>query len=261
MERTTPLARLFAVMFCVGSLVLPCSPAQRKAQSFDNAIRESVVDLGISPYYADSSKRHGQLRCHYFPTFLVKELDWGQEGDDWISIARNDPAHLAPCNQESRPAEAFHRKGDEYFDGVNGSYVFLGAADCFDRGCPFRVLDAASGSELFKDQTRLSPKGIIAGIQFLKRGDHLVMRYPTIFAAECSLLQKESECWNQILSSTGLKVQPAPKCIGYSGFNRKEGYGTDDLSDPSVVSFEVEVTIPGFKRQILPGPVSCWAAD
>jgi len=262
MERMVSVARHVAASFCVWSLLTLSGSAQNQSESFDKPIKETVIDLGLSPYYPAVRQNHGQLRCHYFQRFMVKELDWGQKGDDWISIASNDPAHLTPCSQEHNDDETLHREAqDEYFDAAKGNFVFLGAADCLDRGSPFRVFDVVSGKELFEDQRRLSPKGKIADISFAKSGANLVMRYPSVVAAECSLPQKKSECWKEILRSTGLGPQPMPKCIGYSGFNRSEGYGTDDQSDPSVVSFPVEVTIPEFKRRILPGPVTCWAAD
>jgi hypothetical protein len=194
----------------------------------------------------------------------VKELDWGQEGDDRISIGPNDPAHLTPCTQKHTSGETVIPSEDQnagYFGGVKGSFVFLDAADCFDRGCPFGLFDASTGKKLFEDQLRLSPKGRIAEISFVKRSGNLVMRYPSVVPAKCSLPQKKTECWNEILHTTGLTPQPIPKCVGYSGFNRHEGYGTDDESDPSVISFPVEVTLQDFKRRILPGSVTCWAAD
>jgi hypothetical protein len=240
------------------------SIAQEPSESFDKAIKETVVDLGASPYYPGARHMHGQLRCHYFERFMVKELDWLQKGDDWISFGPNDPAHLTPCTQEHATGETEIpvEDGDAgYFGGVKGSFVFLDAADCFDRGCPFGVYDALTKKKLFEDQLRLSPKGKIADIRFAKNGSKLVMRYPSVVPADCSLPLKKSECWMEILHTTGLTPQPMPRCIGYSGFNKQEVYGTDDQIDPSVVSFPVEVTIPDFKRRILPGPVACWAAD
>jgi hypothetical protein len=192
---------------------------------------------------------------------MVKQLDMGQKGAEWISIVPNDLVHLTPCNRK-HAGENFRRDSQgEYFAGAKGSFVFLEDADCFDRGCPFAVFDSYSGKKVFEDQRRLSPKGKISEIVFAKSGDLLVMHYPRVVAAECSLPQQKSECWKQILTSTGLTPQPVPKCTEYDGFNQATGSDTDDLRDPSVVSFPVEVTIPGFHVHLLPGPVSCWAAD
>jgi hypothetical protein len=144
---------------------------------------------------------------------------------------------------------------------VKGNFVFLDAADCFDRGCAFGVYEAPTGRKVFEDQRRLGPKGKMAEISFTKIDDNLVMHYPRIVAAECSLPQKKSECWGEILRGAGLTAQPIPKCVGYGGFDQRTDSGTNDQSDPSVVSFSVEVTIPGFNARILPGRVECWAAD
>ena len=241
------------------------SAAQVQSDSFDKASKVLAVYLGPSPYYAPGPyQRHGELRCHYFPTFVVKELDWGQKGDDWISFAPNDSAHLNPCVEEHAKGEAIIPGKDGYagyFDGVKGNFVFLRAADCLDRGCPFEVFEASTRKKLFKDWRRLSAKGEIAEIRFARIGHSLVMRYPRVVAAKCSLPLGKSGCWNKILRSTGLPPQPLPKCIGYDGFSEREVFGTSDQRDPSVISFPVEVTIPGFKQRILPGQVQCWSAD
>jgi hypothetical protein len=262
MKGTTSVVRLVAVTMCGWFLASSPSAAQMQSESFDKAIKETTVDLGVSPYYEGLSQRHGQLLCHYFQGFMVKEVDLGQKGDEWISIAANDPAHLTPCTLEHGKGEIVFQDWTEgYFGGAKGNLVFLVAADCFDRGCPFGVFDALSKKKLFEDQRGLSPKGKIAEIRFGKTGGSFFMRYPRVVAANCSLPQKKSECWRDILRSTGLAPQPIPTCSGYSGFNRSTGSGTDDKTDPSVVSFPVEVTIPDFKRRILPGYVACWAAD
>jgi hypothetical protein len=263
MKRTTSIAPLVAVSFCAWSLVSAPSGAQTQSESFDKAIKETVVDLGVPPEYAgEPTAPHIKLRCHYFQNFLVKELDSGGKGDDWISIATNDPSHLTPCAQERAEGETvIQNEEEDYFSVVKRNFVFLSAADCFDRGCPFYVFDALTKKKLFEDQLRLSPKGKIADIHFSKNGSKLVMRYPSVVAAECSLPLKKSECWKEILHTTGLTPQPMPRCVGYSGFIKQEVSGTDDQRDPSVVSFPVEVAIPEFKRRILHGPVACWAAD
>ena len=258
------MARLAAVSLCASILVSFPLKAEKQSESFDKAIKETVVDLGPSPYYPPARNRHGQLRCHYFQNFMVKELDWGQKGDDWISIAPNDPAHLTPCTQTHSGDETVipGEDGDAgYFGRVKGDFVFLYAADCFDSGCSFGVYDAFARKKLFEDSTRLSAKGQIAEIRLFNRGGKLVMRYPRVVAAECSLPQKKAECWKEILRTTGLSPQPMPKCFGYGGFDQRTGYGTNDPSDPSVVSFPVEVAIPGFNARILLGPVKCWAGD
>ena len=263
MEGRASAFSLASVLFCIWFIMPVFSVAQKQPESFGKAIKETAVDLGVDPHFPPGTTGpHVHLYCHYFRNFVVKELDSGQKGDDWISIATNDPAHFTPCNQEHASGESVFQDWEEgYFGGVEGNLVFLVAADCFDLGCPFGVYDAFTGKKLFEDQRRLSPKGKISEIRLVDNSGNLVMHYPRVVAAECSLPLKKSECWKEILRNTGLAPQPMPNCVGYSGFNRREGRGTDDKSDPSVVSFPVEVTIPGFHTRILPGPVECWAAD
>ena len=256
--------RLVVVLICAYSLLPVFSGAQNRTESFDKAIKETVVDLGPSPYYPGKNPPHGQLRCHYFPSFVVKELDWGQKGDDWISFAPNIPSNPAPCVQDRVAGEAMMPVADGnagYFYGVKANLVFLSAVDCFNLGCPFGIYDPSTAKKLFEDQLRLSLKGKAAQIRFERAGQRLVMHYPRVVTTECSLPQKKTECWNKILRSTGLAQQPMPKCFGYGGFDKQTVFGTDDLSDPSVVSFQVEVTLPELKAHVPGGPVACWAAE
>lgn len=253
MKRSKPVALLVVVLLSSWCIASVPSAAQEQSESFDKPIKETAIDLGASPYYPWPGGRHGQLRCHYFQRFMVKELDWGQKGDDWISITENDAAHAALCSQDHAEGETvFQDWQGGYFGGVKGSFIFLVDADCFDKGCPFGVFEASTRKKLFEDLRRLSPKGKIAEIRFFRSSGGLAMRYPRVVAAKCSLPQKKSECWKEIMHSTGLTPQPAPRC---------SGYGKDDASDPSVVFIPVEVRIPAFNARILPGPVGCWAAD
>lgn len=265
MERLALVVRFAFVLLCACSFIASYARAQEHSESFDKAIRETVVDLGVSPYSAPGFRQfRGQLRCHYFQKFTVKELDLGQKGDEWVSITPTDTAHLTPCIQKHAEGEAVIQ-GEPwiagYFVGMKMNLVFLEAPDCFSSGCPFGVFEASTRKKIFEDQRRLGPKGKFAEIRFIRVGGDFAMRYPRVVSAKCSVPQKKSECWNEILRSTGLTPQPVPKCTGYSGFNRSTGSGTEDQSDPSVVSFPVEVTIPGFNARTLPGAVTCWAAD
>ncbi|MGA2352149.1 MAG: hypothetical protein ABSF70_17065 [Terracidiphilus sp.] len=253
MDRKMSIVRLLAVLFCVWSPLTVAAFAQEQEESFDRATKEIVIDLGASPYYpAGPTQRHGQLRCHLFQRFMVKELDWGQKGDDWISIIPNS-TRLTPCTHEHIESEIVVPEWQgRYFSGVKGSFIFIDDSDCTDRGCLFGVFEASTRKKIFEDQRRLSAKGKIEEIHFARIGESLVMRYPRVVEADCSLPETKSECWNTILHTTGLLPQPMPKCVGYSG---------PDETDPSVVSFPVEITIPEFKMHLLPGPVACWAQD
>jgi hypothetical protein len=194
----------------------------------------------------------------------VKELDWGQEGDDWISFVTINSAHLTPCTQKHTVGEIVITGGDwdaGYFGAVKENLVFLDAPDCANMGCPFGIYDPSTAKKVYEDQLRLNRNGKRTEILFLRSGGHLVMRYPRVVAAKCSLPQKKTECWKEILRTTGLAQQPIPKCFGYDGFNERTGFGTDDQSDPSVVSFQVEVSLPEFKTHNLAGPVACWAGE
>jgi hypothetical protein len=217
-------------------------------ESFDEPLRKMVVDLGVSEY---SAHEHSELRCYFYSSFAVKELDLKQQGDEWISIVPISASNLPSCAQEHSNNEIVIKDWSGYFDGVKGNFVFLNADDGYNGGYPFGVFDAATGKKLFEDSRELGKE---EKLRFVADGKGLILRYQRIDVAECSIPQKKSECWEEIKRKTGLRSQPMPVCAGYGG--------NIDETDPSVVSYPVEVALlPGFNRRLLSGPVKCWAAD
>jgi hypothetical protein len=81
MKSKASASALVAASLCAWLFTAIFAAGQGQPKSFDKAIKETVVDLGVSLYYAGSpNQKHGQLRCRYFSRFVVKELDWGQKG-------------------------------------------------------------------------------------------------------------------------------------------------------------------------------------
>ena len=218
-------------------------------ESFDDPLHKTVVDLGVAPNV--SPVEHSALSCYYFKGFMVKELDLKELGDEWIAIAPDEDSSMLPCTQEHGKGEIVIQNWTGYFAGVKGNLVFLNAEDGFNGGYPFGVFDAATGKKLFEDSRELGKE---EKLRFVSDKKGSVLRYQRIDVAECSIPLKKSECWEEIMRKSGLKSQPMPVCAGYGG--------NIDETDPSVVSYPVEVALqPGFERRLLSGPVKCWAAD
>jgi len=221
-----------------------------QGEPFDEPLRKTVVDLG--PSQNTSPDRHDKLSCYYYPRFLVKELNLNELGAEWIAIAPVDSVGNSACKKDHGKGEFTIDDQTGYFAGVKKNLVFLNAEDDFNGGYPFGVFDSATGKKLFED-SREAGKGV-EELKFSRGNGNLILRYQRIYVADCSIPRDKSACSAKIVSKTGLTSQSMPSCSGYGG--------NIDETDPSVVSFPVEVALtskPGSK--LLPGSVKCWAAD
>jgi hypothetical protein len=224
---------------------------------FDKPLLKTVVDLGKSPYLLSGDSNHSTLTCLYFSTFVVKELDMKEKGDEWTAVAPSTPDHRPPCVQqhgrnefEIKDADGHNWAG--YFSGVKGNLVFLDGDDGYNEGMQFGVFDALTGKKIFEDSSEFLDK---QHLNISNKDGALIIRYRRVDAADCSLPQKMGECWDQIRKKSGLKPQQMPQCNGY-------GHEGVDDTDPSVVSYPYEVTLlPELKKTQLQGEVKCWPAD
>lgn len=228
-----------------------------ESDNFDEPLLKTVVDLGQSPYLMPGNSDHSTLTCKYYSTFVVKELDMKEQGDEWTAIAPSTPDNRPPCVQQHGKNEFEIKDTDGhnwagYFAGVKGNLIFLDGDDGYNEGMPFGIFDALTGKKIFEDSSEY-----LNGqrLHITNKDGLLIIRYRRVDAADCSLPQKMNECWEQIRKKSGLKSQQMPQCKGY------DQKGVDD-TDPSVVSYSYEVAIlPELKKTELPGEVKCWPAD
>jgi len=234
---------------------LPSLPGE--SDSFDDPLHKTVVDLGQSPYLMPGNPNHSTLTCKYYSAFMVKELDMKEQGDEWTAVAPSNPQNMPACVQqhgrdefEIKDADGHNWAG--YFAGVKWNLVFLDGDDGYNEGMPFGVFDALTGRKVFEDSSEF-----LNGqrLHITNKDGQLIIRYRRVDAAECSIPQKNEECWRHIRMKAGLEPQPMPKCSGY------DQKGVDN-TDPSVVSYLYEVALlPSLKQRALPGEVKCRPAD
>jgi len=232
------------------------SPA-RESDSFEEPLHKTVVDLGQSPYLMPGNPDHSTLTCEYYPTFMIKELDMKEQGDEWTAVAPSNPENMPPCVQQHGKDEFEIEDADGhnwagYFAGVKGNLVFLDGDDGYNEGMPFGVFDALTGKKVFEDSSEFLNA---QRLHITNEDGQLMIRYRRVDAAACSIPQKNEVCWEQIREKAGLEPQPIPACLGYD----QKGI---DRTDPSVLSYPYEVALlPALKRRVLPGEVKCWPAD
>jgi hypothetical protein len=219
------------------------------AEGFDKPIRKTIIDLGSSPDQPDFPRLHIHLSCYYYPTFMVKELDDdGNKGALRISVLHVGEAKAPRCIRALRAGERAIPNYPGYFWGVKDKLVFVINDDGEGEGRYFVVHDSITLSKIFRDSLRFNTEPDFSRTAHSSPS----MRYQRVFFAQCSLMKNGADCWRSVVDQTGLRNGRMPKCSGYD----------DDVADPSLVAFPVEVSLyPKPVRTVLTGPVLCFAAQ
>lgn len=246
-----PLALWLSAWALTGATLLLSAPAAR-GQSFDAPLRQRVLNQGSSP----DRNGPGKLTCDYYPSFMVKQLDLGEEGAAWIAIVPARAGHFPACTQDHTVAEKLIPGQDwcGYFQGAKQDFVFLNACDAYNGGQDFAVYDARTGTRIFQDTAVDSTAG---GLQFSRARDGtLALRYSRIVVFACTLPREQAACWSQIEGKLGIANVAAPACLAY----QKQMTG-------SVVAYPVEVTLPltpGLRTpqvRAVAGEIRCWPPE
>lgn len=249
-----PFALRLAARALLGAVLLFLAPVVRgeASPSFDPPLRERVVNLGTSP----GSNGPAKLTCDYYPSFMVKQLDLGEEGANWIAIVPARAGHFPACTRAHAAAEKVIPGQDwcGYFQGARQDFVFLNACDAYNGGLDFAVYDARTGTRIFEDTAVDSKAG---GLQFGSAPDGvLVLRYSRVVVFACTLPREQASCWSRIESKLGLENVAAPLCMAYE----KQMTG-------SVISYPVEVALPltpGLRppqARAVAGEIRCWPPE
>lgn len=226
-------------------MFLTASASVAVAESFDAPVHQRVMNLGRSPYGI------ARLTCDYFSSFMVKQLDLGEEGAAWFAIAPAPPGHLPVCSRAHGAGEKVIEGSDwcGYFQGAKQDYVFLSACEAYNGGLDFAVFDARTGKKVFQDTAVDSTAG---GLQFSRAADGSIsLRYSRIAVFSCTLPRDQAGCWSQIETKLGLQNAAAPVCIAYE----KQMTG-------SVIAYPVEVALsPQPEVRAVSGQVRCWPPE
>ena len=212
---------------------------------FDKAVKVVRQTLPKDPGILSDKRR---LSCHYYQSFMVKEVDMGEVGADQLSILPIAAGEKRPdCKRDNAPNEKVVDPKDwsGYFRGAKGGYVFFDAADGWNGGMGF-VVYAPSGKKVFEDAVKIW-KSVDA------KGGNLTLKYTRVFAAKCSLRADAKGCWRQIKTDTGLGGN-APDCNAAYERERKRTpqFAQQIIGVPTVVDYEVETVIATDASMIKP---------
>jgi len=221
-----------------------------RAESFDKPLQTKVLDLGRSKYLRRNDSQRVTLTCSYYPSFMVKQVsDPGYKGAFFIAIVPGQPEHAGACSQRPSPGEkVFHDRGDWYFEGVKRDVVFL-IAEGGDGAALFAAYDSKNWAKKFQDLAL----GYDHPISFGQvSSEQIVFRYLRVVPGTCSVPKDGIVCWSKFKEQTGLKLAPMLAC----------DYHGEDVSDPSVIDYPVEVSLfPKSSIKALGNPVKCWPSE
>ncbi len=253
--------RMLSALFLgavLASLVCPCG-ANASAELFDAP--KKLVRLSL-PSDPANPQAKAQLSCFYYPHFMVKEIDLGELGAQQLSIAAIASGQASPdCRRANSTNEKLISPDDwsGYVWGVKGSYVFFSAEDGWNGGMGFAVFTAAEGKKIFEDAAKTW-----RSIQLSATG--LAVGYQRVYGASCSLRADEAACWQRIKRETGLAGASAPDCTAayLAEQKRTPAFAQQVLGDPSVLDYDVNVTIDAGAAKIVPvsgKALNCRPAD
>jgi len=157
--RRMPVLHFVLFLTCLAPLAQFASAQEAPARSaraegsFDSQVKKEVVDRGLSPYYDPRRNVRKELRCYFYPTFVVKEYDEGQKGSEWLAISRIVGQTPPSCAMSHGIGEKviISPEWSGYFMGAEGRLVFFSGQDGTDEGMPFVVYDSTNGTKVFED--------------------------------------------------------------------------------------------------------------
>lgn len=232
-----------------------CSPEDDDVASpFDQPVAVDNVDL---PPNKGNPDARPAVNCYRFKGFMVKEVDLGEVGADTLAILPEN----AKCERDDPAGKAVTDPVAGYFLGAKGSLAFFQAADGFNGGMPYVVIDTATMKKLFDDS--------FEGADFEKidsSDGKLVMDYVRTYSADCSLYLDGQACADKIRKETGLgTVAKLPDCGAAYDAEKKRTpeYAKEIEQLPSVISYPVTLTFDGKTATYAPraGETACRVPD
>jgi hypothetical protein len=234
------------------------------AESFDKPIRQTIVDLGPTPYMPRSSGARIKLSCSYYPAFMVKQLDdEGQKGTQWVTIVPILEGNAPLCKRSHIHGERYLERDGWVFSGSKNQLLFLAAPDGINGGMPFRILNWKNGRTLFQDSVLFAsgkadwaftntPSGIMS------------LSYLRLVAGDCSIAKEGASCWVKFRQKFGLPLTEVPTCTGYRNDTEKKwtvgdpGGPPGEIDTPSAIAYPVVVDLlPIPSTKAVPGPIKC----
>jgi len=149
------LARMVCATMAACAVIAAVPARAAPSVLFDKPVK--VVRHAL-PHDPDNPQAKAELRCSYYPHFMVKEIDLGEPGADQLSILPIAAGKSRDCKRANASDEIVVKEWSGYLGGVKGEYIFWDADDGWNGGLGFAVT-TADGKKLFDDvaKTAASP--------------------------------------------------------------------------------------------------------
>jgi len=253
------------------------APVRTVAESpFDSPLKIQHVSLKPDPLNPQAKR---DVSCFIYPQFVVKQVDFGEEGAERLSTIPAVPGKTPPCRLTKEQNEYDIVEEDSwcgYFDGVKLGYAFFSACDGSNGGLGFMVLRVSDKKKLLEDSARFE-KDVKQPFYTLEiKEGTLKLRYQRVFASKCSVVTGGAACRDAIVKETGVASKSLSSCAdGYQAAKEelaklrcdaqsaqyaacvdkelKASLADKDWDDdPTVIQYKVEVSLgsaaPVFKR-------------
>ena len=219
------------------------------------------------PHDPENPQSKPLLSCFYYPHFMVKQVDIGEKGAQQLSILYREEGRGQPSCQRTNTEDEFvidQRQWSGYFEGVRGNFVFFVGADGENGGSWFSVYSAMYGTRVFVNAAASELLSIDSILAVAQNGTNretesgIKLRYRRMYEASCSLRLDEKKCWANIKEITGLtEVSPLNCKTSYEAGEKKYPREAKSLeSDPSVITYDVEVVLDSSNRVARVTPIS-----
>ena len=228
-------------------LVCAAISSSAAAQSAEHWFDKPWKTLRLAlPRDKDNPDARPELRCTYYPHFMVKEIDLGEVGDFQLSIL---PAkgRTRACRRENAADEKIVSP-DSWtgsFKGAVDDYILFDADDGWNGGLGFAVF-TPDAKKLFDDVAKSWISiGLVAppGPPGMSLDHALALHYVRVYGAKCSLANGTAKvCWQRIKRETGLEGR-APDCMALYAPAPNGQSARRDLNSPTVIDYDAVTTI------------------
>jgi len=164
-----------------------------------------TVDTAPLPKDKANPDAQPQVNCYRYAGFMIKEVDLGEKGAEFLAVARPDAA----CERNPGKDEKVVKDDTAgYFFGVKGNLAFFQAADGWNSGLPFVVYDTQTMKRLFVDSLARDDFDSLE-----VNGSNVKMTFQRSYSADCSLYKDAGACAEAVKKATGLgDIAQLPDC-------------------------------------------------
>jgi hypothetical protein len=245
MTRSTLLALLCSSVLLLTATARADDRDKRLDLLFDKPVATKTI-----PAKSDA-KEGSELRCTYFADFMIRETGTDTPAPGPATLLAVTGGGRPACNAARIPHGVPLATENYSLLGRKSSFILFSATDP-NGAIPFMVLNAVTGKVIYADamiEDQMSEVSVESGV--------LRLRFKRGINGSCSLPAGGDVCWAKLAGDAKIPAEvPRPDkslCVTTYGENKAPA------DDPSIVSYDVEVTlsVTGNARIVPRGMAGC----